>query len=261
MPSFAAPNATMYYDIISQDITSPSSHKTILLVHGFASTPENDFAAQLPQLRLHYTLLAPHLHGYGRSSHRDAYARSYYRDDAADLVALLDNLHLQHVFVLGFSDGAIVSLLLAALYPERVTALAIHGAQAIVTAQDAAGIRHWLLEKPLSADVQAELASLHGEPYWRSLPRMYVAIQEQLVEAGGVLITDEELAAIRCPTLVMHGTYDRIVPVQYAQMLHERIAGSHLLLFDAGHAAHIRCEQAYTATVLRFFQNPQQFIV
>jgi pimeloyl-ACP methyl ester carboxylesterase len=245
----------MYYDIFQPDFTGASQDSytaTVLLIHGFGGTPESDFAAQLPALRRYYRVVAPHLHGYGRSSHRTTYVPSFYRDDAADLVALLDELAIERVLVLAFSDGAIVGLLLAALYPERVQALAAMGAQPSINAENLAAIRHWLLEKPLPEDWQEDLARLHGEPYWRSLPRMYVEGQEALVGAGGIIITDEELAAIRCPTLIMHGRRDRIVPADYARIIHEHIPGSELLLFDAGHAAHLRCEREYTDAVMGF---------
>src|SRR5947209_19969759 len=178
MPYLATPHTLLYYDIFSSDITAPASHRpiqlqqaapTVLLIHGFAGTPTSDFAAQLPQLRTHYNVLAPHLHGYGHSSHRSHYSITYYREDVGDLVVLLHALHLSRVLVLGFSDGAIVALLLAALYPERVAALAILGAQASINAHDVAGIRHWFLETPLSQEWQAQLAQLHGDPYWRAL--------------------------------------------------------------------------------------------
>ena len=159
------------------------------------------------------------------------------------------------MLVLAFSDGAIVALLLAALYPARVTALAILGAQASINAHDLAGIRHWLLDTPLSEAWQAQLAQLHRDPYWRALPQMYVQVQEELVAAGGILITDEELADIGCPTLVMHGTRDRIVPVEYARILHERIPRSQLLLFDAGHATHVKREREFTEAIMNFFQE------
>jgi valacyclovir hydrolase len=246
----------MYYDIFEQDITSTplsAQPQTVLLIHGFGGTPTSDFGAQLPALRSHYRVIAPHLHGYGRSTRRSSYALSFYRDDVADLVALLDMLEIEKVLVLGFSDGGIAGLLLAALHPQRVLALAVMGAQPAISAQNTAAIRHWLLEAPLSEEWQKELAQLHGEPYWRSLPRMYVEGQEALVAAGGVIITDEELASIRCPALLMHGKRDRIVPAAYAQILSERIPGSQPLLFDAGHAAHLRCEKEYTSAVMNFF--------
>ncbi|HEV2582217.1 MAG TPA: alpha/beta hydrolase, partial [Ktedonobacteraceae bacterium] len=258
MPFLATEHTTMYYDIFQPEFTKDSQNSyqpTVLLIHGFGGTPESDFAGQLPALRQRYRVIAPHLHGYGRSTHRDSYALTFYREDAADLVALLDALEIERVMALAFSDGAIVGLLLAALYPQRVQALAAMGAQPSINAENLSAIRHWLLEKPLHEDWQAELARLHGEPYWRSLPRLYVEGQEALVQAGGIIITGEELAAIRCPTLIMHGQHDRIVPAEYARILHEQVPGSELLLFDAGHAAHLRCEQEYTAAVMEFLDK------
>jgi len=201
----------------------------------------------------HFRVIAPQLHGYGRSTHRSRYALSFYRDDASDLIQLLDSLNIDKVMVLGFSDGGIVGLLLAALYPQRVLALAVMGAQPTINVQNVADIRHWLLEIPLAEDWQKELAKLHGEPYWRSLPRMYVEVQEALVDAGGGVITDEELASIRCPCLIMHGKRDRVVPADYARIISERIPNSKMMLFDAGHAAHLRCEKEYTSAFMSFF--------
>ena len=97
------------------------------------------------------------------------------------------------------------------------------------------------------------MANRTGKVTWRTLPQMYVEGQEKLVAAGGSIISDEELASIRCPALIMHGKRDRIVPADYAQMISERIPNSQLLLFDAGHAAHLRCEREYTSAIMNFF--------
>lgn len=251
------PHTSLYYDLFP--LTAPSSPttlpETLLLVHGFAGTPSSDFAEQLPEFRRHYQILAPHLRGYGHSTLRQYYPLDYYREDVADLIALLNHLGLDRVYVVGFSDGAIVSLLLAALHPTRVKAVASLGAQPTITHLDVEGIRNWLLVKPLSAEWQIQLAQLHGDPYWRTLPTMYVEAQEALVAAGGIIITDEELASITCPTLLMHGTRDRIVPVEHAYTLHQKIPGSRLHLFEAGHPAHLRYPQAYIALVLSFLRN------
>jgi valacyclovir hydrolase len=256
MPFIDTPNTSMYYDMYEPNFTSLPVFpqiQTALLIHGFGGTSESDFRAQLPVLRNHFRVIAPHLHGYGRSSHRTSYSPSYYRDDADDLATLLDKLNIDTVIVLGFSDGGIVGLLLAALYPRRVLAVAVMGAQPTINAQNVAGIRHWLIDTPLSVEWQKELANLHGAPYWQSLPRMYVEGQEKLVAAGGVIISKDELASIRCPALIMHGKRDRIVPAAYAHLISEAIPNSHLLLFDAGHAAHLRCEAEYTSAIMNFF--------
>jgi valacyclovir hydrolase len=260
MPYFDTSNTIMYYDIFEPNFTTmplSSQENPLLLIHGFGGTPESDFGAQLPVLQSYFRVVAPHLHGYGLSTHRNSYNLSFYRDDANDLAKLLESLNINKTLVLGFSDGGIVGLLLAALYPERVSALAVMGAQPSINAQNVAAIRHWLIETPLPEDWQKELARLHGDPYWRSLPSMYVEGQEKLVTAGGVIITDEELASIRCPALIMHGKRDRIVPVDYAYIISERIPHSQMLLFDAGHAAHLRYEKEYTSSIMKFFLEQQ----
>jgi pimeloyl-ACP methyl ester carboxylesterase len=46
----------------------------------------------------------------------------------------------------------------------------------------------------------------------------------------------ERLGEIRCPTLVICGTEDRLTPVKYATLLAERIPGAELKLIEgAGH--------------------------
>src|SRR5215472_3748094 len=121
MPVYQTKLTNVYYDVFPPDfmIQATSPPERLLLVHGFAGTPTSDFAEQLPAFRQEYSVLAPHLHGYGRSTPRQSYTPQYYREDVEDLVALLDALECEQVLVVGFSDGAIVSLLLAALHPAR----------------------------------------------------------------------------------------------------------------------------------------------
>src|SRR5579863_3077346 len=100
MPFFQTPHTTLYYDLFEPDVTIPPplispvaprfilGDSTVLLLHGFAGTPASDFAGQLPSLRTHYRVLAPHLHGYGSSSQRTSYSVTYYRQDVADMLAL-----------------------------------------------------------------------------------------------------------------------------------------------------------------------------
>src|SRR6266516_2845195 len=122
MPFLNTSNTTMYYDIFEPNFTKlsfSSQVNTILLIHGFGGTPESDFGAQLPALRSHFRVIAPHLHGYGRSTHRNNYALSFYRDDAADLTILLDSLNIEKVLVLGFSDGALPASCLLPYIPNE----------------------------------------------------------------------------------------------------------------------------------------------
>ncbi len=106
MPFLTTPNCTLYYDVFGPDAEAAgaSQAETVLLLHGFGGTPESDFAGQLPLLRQRYRVVAPHLHGYGRSSQRSRYPVSYYRDDVVDVITLLNALDIERVLVLAFSD-------------------------------------------------------------------------------------------------------------------------------------------------------------
>src|SRR5260370_40831018 len=100
MPFLTTPATTMYYDIFEPDITGmplSAPPQTGLRIHGFGGTPTSDFGGQLPALRGHYRVIAPHLYGYGRSTQRSSSTLSFYRDDAADLAALLDTVEIENV--------------------------------------------------------------------------------------------------------------------------------------------------------------------
>jgi proline iminopeptidase len=47
---------------------------------------------------------------------------------------------------------------------------------------------------------------------------------------------EDELAAVRCPALVVSGRYDTQCPPRWSELIHERIAGSELVRFErSGH--------------------------
>jgi len=56
------------------------------------------------------------------------YGRAHLRTDAEDINALLEQLKLDHVKVLGWSDGGIIGLLLTIHHPDKVSMLAVMGA-------------------------------------------------------------------------------------------------------------------------------------
>ncbi|WP_107851930.1 alpha/beta fold hydrolase [Oceanimonas marisflavi] len=77
----------------------------------------------LAQLLPHVRLIAPDLAGHGLSEHRAPGQPYYIWDNIADVLALLDELELKRVALLGHSMGAGVATLLAGAFPERVSQL------------------------------------------------------------------------------------------------------------------------------------------
>ena len=63
----------------------------------------------------------------------------------------------------------------------------------------------------------------------------------------------ERLGQIRCPTLVLHGTEDRLVPVANARLLADRIPNAELVLLEgAGHLYHSEQPERADRAVLGF---------
>lgn len=98
---------------------------------------------KLPVLALHgwldnsasFFALAPHLHsvhlvavdmaGHGKSDHRPSVGPYHLWDDVADVFAIADYLGWEKFALLGHSRGAIISMLGAGTFPERITHVAL----------------------------------------------------------------------------------------------------------------------------------------
>ncbi|MGO4691477.1 alpha/beta fold hydrolase [Glaciibacter sp. 2TAF33] len=102
-----------------------------LLVHGFASTADatwrrTGWVAALGEAGR--GAITPDLRGHGRSDKPHRAADYAPRQLAADLVAVLDQLELDQVDVIGYSMGSRVVAALSRLAPERIRKIVLGGA-------------------------------------------------------------------------------------------------------------------------------------
>ena len=97
----------------------PGPEPALVLLHGLSANA-NEFGGLLDEgLADDHRVIAPDLRGRGRSGKP---AGGYTMGDhAADVIALLDHLGLDTVIMGGHSFGALLSIYLAACYPERIT--------------------------------------------------------------------------------------------------------------------------------------------
>ncbi|MCP4658056.1 MAG: alpha/beta fold hydrolase [bacterium] len=174
-----------------------------------------------------------------------------------DLVALLDELALERVHVLGTSFGAEVGLLLAALRPERVRSLVA------VTATDyAATPLHQGTERlrTIVSDIRRGdergrfhdelIAEVYSAAYLRSHRQELQARREQMASLpevwfeglDGILACTETLdlrpflSRIRCPSLVIIAGDDQVMPVERSRALAAAIGAEVAELAGSGHA-------------------------
>lgn len=177
-------------------------------------------------------------------------------DMAADTLALLDALEVDRAHVLGASLGGMVAQLLAITAPERVGSLtsmmSTTGDRALLLPEpDVLG----MLLRPLATDVEAAVASAlawselvdspeHRDPdavaayarrAWERCPRRDGAARQLLaIAASGS--REAELAALAVPTLVVHGTVDRLIRPEGGRRTAELVPGAELLELEGmGH--------------------------
>jgi pimeloyl-ACP methyl ester carboxylesterase len=71
-------------------------------------------------------------------------------------------------------------------------------------------------------------------PYFSDLSRIEPGLFVRLLASAGEHDTMDHLSAIRVPTLVVAGEHDSFTPMHLSAAMHERIAGSELLVLPGG---------------------------
>lgn len=170
------------------------------------------------------------------------------QDMAEDALGLLDALGVARAHLVGVSMGGMISQRLAATYPQRVLSLA-----SIMSSSGAPGlpgprsdVARYLLTRPASlqpADLVAHSMGLvrlvGGTTFADDLEhvrqRTLAAIQRSVYPQGLMRQTlaavadttrHELLGRIACPTLVLHGTADPLVPLVCGEDTARRIPGA-----------------------------------
>ena len=109
----------IYYEQYGQGIP------LLLLSGGGLNRSIKDFGKCIPELSKHYTVIAPDTPGQGRSEQTDSLSYALLTDFMSQFI---DSLKLDSAYVMGWSDGAIVSLLLADKRADKVKKVLAVGA-------------------------------------------------------------------------------------------------------------------------------------
>jgi 3-oxoadipate enol-lactonase len=204
--------------------------------------------------------------GFGES---DAAAPFTIADLADDLASLLDGLGVAAAAVIGLSMGGYVSLAFAQRHAARLAALVLADTRAAADSAEARRGR---------ADAIALIGDSGVDVYLqRSLPRLLapgapapiVSEARRLAEtradriiAGIEALRDRpdrsaELAAIHCPTLVLAGAQDQIVPVQEMRAMSLAISDSarFTALAGAGHLSSLEAPAPFVTAVHGFLDE------
>ncbi|KAK3085741.1 hypothetical protein FSP39_008065 [Pinctada imbricata] len=223
--------------------TSGDGQETLLLLPGALGSSRTDFEKQLSDFnKKDYTLIAFDPRGYGKSipPKRD-WPLEFLQRDAEDAYGLCEKLGLTKVSVLGWSDGGITGMILAARYPDLVNDLVIWGANAYITKQDMECFEKIRDISKWSEAMRTPFMALYGEEYFKEQWSNWVDAYANYYSKRNGDICMDDLKHIKARTLILHGLKDPLVPLEHPDYLHHHIKGSKLYILPEGkHNLHIR---------------------
>lgn len=96
----------------------------ILALHGWLDNSASfECLAPLLVKQVNAHVLAPDLAGHGRSDHREGFSDYPIWSEVMPQIAIADKMGWQQFTLMGHSRGAMIALMVAALYPQRVSRL------------------------------------------------------------------------------------------------------------------------------------------
>jgi pimeloyl-ACP methyl ester carboxylesterase/DNA-binding CsgD family transcriptional regulator len=160
--------------------------------------------------------------------------------EVATLRALLDELELEHVSLVGGSSGGCAAVAFAAAFPERVERLVLYGSYpdgAAITKPEvanaiASAVRaHWGLGSRLLTDIFLADADPAEQERFARFQRESATAETAaaLLELVYRLDVREQLPRVRSPTVVVHRRDDRAIPYRLGRQLAAQIPGATLI--------------------------------
>mmetsp|Transcript_10757 Transcript_10757/g.24556 ORF Transcript_10757/g.24556 Transcript_10757/m.24556 type:complete len:289 (-) Transcript_10757:72-938(-) len=226
----------------------------VLCMPGAMGTAETDFAYQLDGLSEKHGVVSLDPRGLGKSRPPNRrYPADFYHIDAADAAAVMAALNCSAFNVIGWSDGAIAATILAAKNPENVKKLVVFGIQASITQEDVdmyEGMRD--VEKAWSKRMLETHKAVYGDDV-QSMWGSFCDAMQMIWKQGGDFCM-KEAKAVKCPTLILHGEKDPIVPTHHPEWFNKNIPGSQYYVFPGGkHNIHQKFADEFNSRVLKFF--------
>lgn len=242
----------------------------LVLLHGSGPgvTAWANWRLVLPELAKGFRVVAPDIAGFGYTQvDGDVVLDLAVWDEF--LVSFFDALGIEHADVVGNSFGGALSLWFASAHPERVDRLVLMGSVgsqfALTPGLDAV----WGYEPSLAGMVElldiftydtAKLPETLAQARFEASDKpgaaeryssLFPAPRQRWIDA--LALGDERLAAIRQPTLLVHGREDQVIPLDSSIQLARLIDDAQLHVFPhCGHWVQIERAADFTALVRSF---------
>jgi pimeloyl-ACP methyl ester carboxylesterase len=222
----------LYYEVYGEG-------DPLLLIHGNGgSIPA--FSNQIPYFAEKYKVIAVDSRAQGKST--DECDSLSFEMMADDFNALLDSMHISSCRVLGWSDGGINGLLMAIRHPEKATMLAATGANLVPDSSVFVphAYREWMNDYLNSGkDIQT--------------PKLKNQRKLMALDLFQPHITTAQLQTIKCPSLIIGGDHDLILPSHTLEIANGIPSAFCRIIPDSGHSTLIQHKDQFNELVGAFF--------
>ena len=243
----------------------------VIGVMGFA-LDQRFWATQIPAVIGTHRFITFDNRGLGRST---GVSPTSIEEMADDTVRLLDHLGIEKTVVFGVSMGGAIAQRVALAHPDRLNGLILGVtwarpiefmrrqaslARDIISARGSEG----LLEAALLWMFTPEFFEMGRDVIDRMVASFFVETGPDATSPEALLAqldaiekhdTLAELGEISCPTLVMGGRRDMMVPAFASEEIARAIPGAELTMFETGHGCLVEEMEAFNARVAQFLAS------
>lgn len=215
----------------------------LLMIHGNGGSIKS-FVNNIPYFSKKYKVIIADSRAQGKTKdNADSLSFEMMADDNA---ALLNALHIDSAYVIGWSDGGINALLLAMRHPAKVIKLAATGANL------------W----PDSTAFTSSAWKDEKQAYDSLKNKQFTTPQEKndwklfLLDWQQPNISLQSLQLVGCPSLIISGDHDLISPT-HTKLISQNITRSKLWIVpNSGHATLKEHKEEFNKKVDDFFSMP-----
>jgi len=241
------PDAKIYYERYGQ------GGQPVVFLHGGVYGYIDEFSEVIRQVSQHRTVIAIATRGYGRSElGTRPLSNRLFAEDAAFVIK--DSFKSgEKADVMGFSEGAITSYILASSHPELVRRLVAIGGP---LGPYGASIQNLEQEEDLTPEIlQQQSPDLvvrrkkqmthpeQWEPLIRDLGAMYLKL---------IYVKQDEIRAIKAPTLIMAGEKDHTRLEHFVEIYRLLTDGQLAIIPGCGHVI-FRCKPDLSIKIMSDF--------
>jgi pimeloyl-ACP methyl ester carboxylesterase len=209
-----------------------------------------------------FRVLVPTHPGFGRSGGFDQI--DTIEDMAFHYIDMFDALGLEQVLLGGVSLGGWIAAEIAVRWPERVKKLWIADAPGLRVEneplgdlfrlmQDRARLRELLFHDPTGAMATLIIKDHADEETMLNAFQAMTVLARLIWERPYDPKLAGRLRRVQCPTLLVWGDHDRLVPPAYGAEYQKHIAGAELkIIKDCGHLPMFEKEAEFVETITKF---------